>query len=420
MSFQHGAGSGVGRWVVIVAMLLCIGLTGCKKAQVVKDYARPLPPGAKALRKLHVSEWPSLTMAVRTGDASLIQALDHSASWFAKPSSRQFYPMEGITFDQAHASVVALRQILATSRTMGEFNDQFTENFDIYTSVGWDGNGGVLYTGYYSPVVHASRTRTGEYQYPLYRRPADLVSDPVTGNVLGRKTADGSLSPYPSRSQIEATGMLQGQELVWMKDKLDCYLVQVQGSAKLIMNDGSTMLIGYAGNNGHQYTGIGKLLVADGKLDGNSLSLPAIRQYFRQYPQELDGYIRRNDRFVFFKEYDEGTWPAGSLGVEVTAMRTIATDKTVFPRGLATLVVTQIPTGGIDQTRPFEQFMLDQDTGGAILAPGRADIYMGTGAQAEQLAGRQVHEGRLYYLILKPEKVAQWLPASAQGPAGQR
>jgi membrane-bound lytic murein transglycosylase A len=182
------------------------------------------------------------------------------------------------------------------------------------------------------------------------------------------------------------------------------------------MTDGTQMLIGYAGNNGHEYTSIGKLLVADGKLSRNTLSLPAIRRYFQGHPEELDIYTRRNERFVFFKQYAENTWPAGSLGVEVTALRSLATDKSVFPRGLPTLVVTRIPTG-TSGSQSFDQFMADQDTGGAIRAPGRADIYMGAGPEAEHIAGQQLYEGRLYYLILKPQYVSRWLPTPPQeGP----
>lgn len=425
-----GSGDSVTRGLLIAMLMGVIFLTGCKKPLVEKDYARPLPPGAAALRKLDPSEWPSLTLALRGGDASLIAALDNSSSWFAKASSKQFFPMENITHDQAQASVLALREILTSSTNLGQFNQRFAENFDIYTSVGWNGEGEVLFTGYYSPVVHASRTQTPEFRYPLYNRPADLVSDPITGAVQGKRAsgpAGGPITTYPTRAQIEDNSLLRGGELVWLNDKLDSYIVQVQGSAKLLMTDGTEMLIGYAGNNGHAYTSIGKLLVSDGKLSRNTLSLPAIRAHFKQNPQELDQYTRRNDRFVFFKAYDKNTWPAGSLGVEVIAMRSLATDKSVFPRGLPLLVVTQIPgstygnalAGGANDSRPFEQFMADQDTGGAILAPGRADIYMGTGQQAEHIAGQQLYEGRLYYLILKPQRVSQWAkpvaPTGAQG-----
>jgi membrane-bound lytic murein transglycosylase A len=122
----------------------------------------------------------------------------------------------------------------------------------------------------------------------------------------------------------------------------------------------------------------------------------------------LDKYVHRNPRFVFFQKYQPGVWPSGSLGFAVTDFRSLATDKSVYPRAGVVLVNTAIPSpsGGLQQ---FGQFMLDQDTGGAIRAPGRADIYMGAGRQAEAMAGRQYAEGRLYYFFLKPQHTTVWM-----------
>jgi len=209
--------------------------------------------------------------------------------------------------------------------------------------------------------------------------------------------------------------MLAGRELVYLSSRLDAYIIEVNGSAKLNMRDGATMYVGYAGTNGHEYTSVGGLLVEDGKLSGAKLSLPAIRQYFVQHPYELSSYIRRNDRFVFFSEYDGSRWPAGSMGFRVMPMRTLATDKAIFPRGSVVLVNTRMP--GAIGSRSFNQVMLDQDTGGAIRAAGRADIYIGIGREAEVLAGRQVAQGQMYYLLLKPDKVQPWYQRMNDSPA---
>ena len=150
----------------------------------------------------------------------------------------------------------------------------------------------------------------------------------------------------------------------------------------------------------HPYTGLGKLMVEEGLLDADGLSLAAIRREFRRNPKQVVDLINRNDSYVFFTQYDGGTWPAGSLGVAVTTQRTLATDKRIYPRGGLVLVKTKAVTYGGGQ-REFLQFMLDQDTGGAIQAPGRADIFMGIGSSAEILAGGQYAEGRLYYFFLK-------------------
>lgn len=411
-----------GRTLAAVALLAAVSLTGCKKKPEVPDYGRPLPYGEQALRKItNPAELPDLTAAFTGRDADLLAAIDNSIAWYNKPSTQQFFPVNGISHTQAKASAIAFRHLLASSASAGAFQQAVREQFDTYTSVGWDNRGTVYYTGYYSPVFEASRTPTAEYRFPLYQRPPDLESDPVTGKVLGRRTASG-LSPYPTRSQIEQMGPaalgLAGRELVWLKDKLDAYLIHVNGSAKLRLPDGQFLYVGFAGTNGHEYTSVGRMLVKEGKIPANRLGLPTIREYFRQRPAELDRYLLRNDRYVFFKEYAPDNWPAGSLGVRVTPWRSIATDKDIFPRAAVTLIRTTVPAAGYAQGRRYDAFATDQDTGGAIRAAGRADIYMGVGPSAEQIAGRQAAEGRLYYFFLKPQYLARWTaaPAAAQPP----
>jgi len=379
------------------------------------DYGRPLSPGAPALRKVDPADWPALP---DHAPPDFLTALRRSADWYTKPSTQQFFPIADVTHDQAHASTRAMLNLLeSTGGSIGGIEQQLREQFDLYMSVGWDGSGEVLFTGYYSPVFRARLEPTGEFQYPLYKRPPDLVTDPATGRVLGQRfpTTDENidatrdkLAPYPTRRTLETTDRLRGLELVYLPSRLDAYFIEVNGSAKLILPGGETMYVGYAGTNGHNYTSIGKLLVEDGKLRRGEVSIQGIRRYFRLNPTELDYYIQRNDRFVFFQEYGPEVWPAGALGFRVTAYHSLATDKSLFPRGMPMLVDTSIPTRG-GGTERFKQFMLDQDAGGAIRAPGRADIYMGQGSVAEAVAGRQAYTGRMYYFVLKPRYVSQWI-----------
>ena len=395
--------------LILISMLFALG--ACQKQVAAPEYGRPLPPGASALRLLPDEAWPDVKPAFRTAPGDLSTALRGSFDWFNKGSTKQFFPAPGasISHDHAQASVLAFWKVASSSPSPREFEQNIREQFDCYISVGWDGNGVVLFTGYYSPVFVASKTRTGEFRYPLYTKPFDLISDPVTGNVLGRKTGNG-IADFPTRSQIESSpdkAGLAGREVAWLKDKFEVYLIHVQGSAKLRLTDGSLMYVGYAGNNGHEYTSVGLELVKDDKLSMNRLSVPGIRNYFTSHPHEMDTYLNKNDRFVFFQQYTSTNWPAGSLGFPVTAFRSLATDKSVFPRGGIVMIETKLPTG-TGSLQGFNQFMLDQDTGGAIRAAGRADIYMGEGTQAEVLAGQQYSEGRLYYFFLKSEHVAKW------------
>lgn len=389
------------RRVAGVMVLACVvAAMGCRKPIPPEpDYAKPLPPGAFGLRKItDPAKLPDIASAAESFQKpGYKEALGRSLGWFRLPSTPQYFPSGPITHEHAWASVFAMSKISERSGPL--LASRILQEFDVWESVGWDGSGTVLYTGYYTPVFKASRTPDGVYQFPIYSRPSDLVSDPATGKVL---------SPYPTRSQLVTSGRLRGLELVYFADPLDAYIVEVNGSAKLNMTDGSTLFVGFAGTNGHDYTSIGKLLAAEGKLDKNRISLATIRAHFKQNPQQLQGYINRNDRFVFFKEYDGKNWPAGSLGFRVTPWHSLATDKDVFPRGTPTLVMTD---SFDDQGRqaPFRQFMVDQDTGGAIRAAGRGDIYYGVGDRAEWFAGRQNAEGRLYYFLLKDDRIAHWM-----------
>ncbi len=391
------------KWSLYLALTLSvISTVGCKSKK--KDYDRKLPAGSSGLRKLSPGEWPDVQLALKSVDG-FDEASARSLKWFDKPSTRNFFPMEGVTHDQARASVYAFARLR-------QFPDvavgQIKSEFDCYTSVGWDGSGEVLFTGYYSPIFKGSRKRTDVYKYPLYKRPTDLVSDERTGEILGREV-DGMMMPYPVRQVIEEQGLLEGNELLWMDNPFDVYLVHVQGSARIdLIDEGATIFIGYNGTNGRNYASVGKLMQAEGALSNEDLSVPGMRAYFGANPDKIDYFVHQNPRYVFFREYEGDTWPAGSLGFKVGSFRTIAADKKVFPRGGVVLVDTKVSYGGNGKTRIVE-LMLDQDTGGAIQAAGRADIYIGIGPEAEAIAGRQYEEGRLYYFFLKPERVIYWL-----------
>ncbi len=371
------------------------------------------PPGrgvgvATALRAVDSSRLTDLSLALTVDRASLFPALDGSLAWFELNSSRQRYPVGHVTHEWARTSLNAFRYLVREVADPDELARRLRDEFEFHRSVGSDGRGTVLFTGYYSPVFRASLRREGEYRYPLYRRPADLVVDESTGAVKGRRVG-GRVVTYPTRADIEKSGMLAGTELVWLRDLFEAYLVHVQGSAALLMPDGSTFHIGYAGNNGHDYASVARALVADGKLREDQLNLDEVRAYFAAHPEDLERYLQRNPRFIFFRQADGSSWPEGSLGVRLTPLRSLAVDKELFPPGGVVLVVTRAPEpGDATRQRRFVQFMLDQDAGGAIRTPGRADIFYGAGPVAESRAGRQYAEGELYYLFLKRERLGYW------------
>ena len=382
------------------------------------DYSAQLPPGTLALRKIPPSMYPSF--ATTPADLGRIHpAILYSLEYLSKPSSQAFYPYADITHDRAVATLKALDELAQSAAagqiTADEIDARIRSDYEVYQSVGAPAPGGsgwtgkVLYTGYFTPIYNASMTRGGAYQWPLYKRPADLVSDPVTGQVLGRKLPNGQMVPqYYSRAQVES-GVLAGDELCWLTSRFEAYVVTVQGSGRLRLPDGSMYEVGFAGDNGYDYVSIGQQMVSDGVIPSDRLSLTTMREYFDAHPEALDKYLPANPRTVFFTHRPGG--PYGKLNEPVTAMGTIATDKEqhdIYPRALSAFLVVPLPSpdGG---SEPFRGFMLDQDTGGAIRAAGRCDIYMGVGQSAEELAGREFTEGQLYYIALKPELMAKYL-----------
>jgi membrane-bound lytic murein transglycosylase A len=328
----------------------------------------------------------------------LLKAIDHSLSYIetaAAQAAYQRYAVPGITQDRVRRSLLRLRNLVRSSKSPEALAKAVQREFEVYQSVGKDGNGTVDFTGYYEATYKASPVETSEYRYPLYRVPTDFSSWP---------------QPQPTRLQLEGAdglkgnrGRLRGQALVWLSDRMEAYLVQVQGSARLTLTNGKIMTIGVAAKTNYPYASLGKELIKDGKIRKEDLTLPVLNQYFQAHPTELNEYIPRNNRFVFFAP-TYGAPATGNLGVPVTKERSIATDKTVMPPGAIAIIQTRLPYRDAKQTLQFQDvshFVLDQDTGGAIKGPGRVDVFMGTGNLAKENAGVVNTPGQLYYLMLK-------------------
>jgi membrane-bound lytic murein transglycosylase A len=408
-----------GHFVTITLFTLAGCFIGCNHQPPAPtarriDFRKPLPEGMVALRKIDPGEYPDFG-AQATDPARLETAIDASLKYLAAPSSKGFFPYLDITHDRAVASLHRLRDICAQSLAMGHwdgpwFNQQIRANFEVYKSYGApspDNTGytdKVLFTGYCTPIYDASLEPTAEFQWPLYKLPPDLVRDEMSGQVQGRRTPDGRIVPYYTRGEIETGHKLAGDELVWLKSRWEAYVVTIQGSARLKLTDGRIYEIGFAGTNGYDYTSPGRQMVADGVITEDQLSLRGLTDFFNQHPAMMEKYLPLDQRYVFFTERPGG--PFGSLNVPVTAWATIATDKEqrdIYPRAMPAFIKTNIPAGTEGGVEPFSGFLLDQDTGGAIRASGRCDIYMGIGPEAQAIAGHELQQGELYYLALRPE-----------------
>lgn len=357
-------------------------------------------------RVTDAADMPDFRPAFLDRDGSLA-ALDQSIVYLGKPSSQKFFPYRAndaeITHERMLRTLTTLRDILQKCGSADEFQGWCLYSFDVYASVGAGRSGRVLFTAYCEPIFDGRLVKDEVYRYPLYVLPTDLEKD-SEGLCLGQRQPDGSLRPYPSRQQIEQGNLLAGYEFLWLKDPFDVYIAQVQGSARINLPDGRQLCIGYAGKTQHEYTSIGQVLIQQEKLTKAELSLTRLKQWFAEHPEELQPTLWQNSSFVFFRECEPGPW--GCLGSKVTAFHSVATDKDVYPRAAPCLAVTRLPvTSPLEanavEFRPATNLLFDQDRGGAIKAAGRADIFIGTGPEAERLAGFTQEEGRFFYFFAK-------------------
>jgi membrane-bound lytic murein transglycosylase A len=260
--------------------------------------------------------------------------------------------------------------------------------------------GGVLFTGYYLPTLAARRQRDSRFRVPVLGRPPDLVTAALADlgapcacreQVVGRVAA-GTLAPYYTRAEIEARAIDTAPTLAWVDDPVGFFFLQVQGSGVLTFPDGSRRTIGFAASNGRPYVSIGRVLVERGEVALEGASMQGIRDWIAAHPAEADALLHSNPRYVFFRPLDGP--PVGSLGVSVTAGRTIATDPSVFPPGARAFV--RVPARGADPA--LARLVLNQDAGAAIRGPGRVDVFFGAASDADATAGRMRATGELYVL----------------------
>ena len=377
--------NGLSRLLAII-FLFTILQTGCSSS-IKKPLLLPIKP------KIGLSE---ITDSDRIpdfrddyGKQTLLYSISNSIAYLKRTKSYpDAFSSMGFTPEKLTETLKFFRDGYVQCKNPQELNEFVSKNFRVFQVIGNEHEGNVHFTGYGTPIYEGSSTQTEVFRYPLYRKPADFRR------------------PYFTRREIEERNLLKGNEIVYLKSKLEAYLIHVQGSGQINLPSGKKIHVGYHANSGHKYTSIDRLLVMDGKIPQEGLTLLSLISYFEQHPDELDFYLQQNDRYIFFKPVLYSV-TKGSIGVPITPLRSIATDKKSFPPGgLAFAVIgtkrSRDPNRLNEKARDEKSFFaLDQDTGSAFVTPSRADVFFGIGDEAMYKAGNLNAYGSLYYLLKK-------------------
>ena len=378
--------------ISLLAVISSLWLHGCSTVSNAPTGA-PVAPGTPQAAlsgiALKPSDWSALTGwpdddILPAWDAFLKSCIVLKNQLLWQETCSQAITMRG-------ENVAALRQF-------------FESRFIPHQVLNPDGTGDGLITGYYEPLLKGSRKRSMRYRYPLYTTPDELLvidlsaiypelkNKRLRGRLQGRKVV-----PYYSRLEIESEpARLQGKELFWVDDPVDLFFLQVQGSGRVKLENGEVVSIGYADQNGHPYKSVGRLLVERGELSLDEASMQGIRAWGQRNPAKLAGLLRENASFVFFRELPSGLpGPLGSLGVPLTAGRSLAVDTRVIPQGAPVFLATTWPATDSQLSR----LMVAQDTGGAIKGNVRADFFWGFGPEAGDQAGKMRQQGKLWVLM---------------------
>ena len=391
--------------IVTLTFIFLLFMSGCKP--MVKP-----PAKENAMESISSRSLPDFLddMTYNGLEQSILQSL----SYLHKiPADRQFiFGEDRYSTEHMIKSLQRFLDVIQTRPSRQDLKRFIQSEYQVYHSVGRDGQGEVLYTGYYEPLLKGSLKRSEQYRFPIYTRPRDLITIDLSlfhekykgEKIIGRYT-DQAVVPYYERSEIDSDGVLadKAEVLAWAKDPVDVFFLQIQGSGKVQLETGEVFNVQYQTTNGRPYRSIGKLLIDEEKISVDEMSMQKIREYLNNHPEEIDAVFNYNPSYVFFKIEPNG--PLGNINVQLTPGRSIALDRRIFPPAALVFIETEKPliddTGQIHSWQRFSRFALNQDTGGAIKGPGRADLFWGNGSYAEIAAGHLKHPGKLYFLVLK-------------------
>ncbi|MBB3021015.1 membrane-bound lytic murein transglycosylase A [Microvirga lupini] len=311
---------------------------------------------------------------------------------------------------QADLLAVCREALKTPQANMAEAKRFFETHFQPHLVVPHTGGG--FLTGYYEPEFQGSRSPDAAYRVPLLDRPQDLVTIPQGETLPGiekglqaaRRTSNG-YEPYPDRAAIE-DGVLGdlARPIVWLREPGEAFILHVQGSARIRLTDDSVMRVAYAGRNGRPYTSIGRVLVQQGAMDLESMTLEKLMGWLKDNPEPAKALMRQNQSYIFFREAAElapEDGPIGGAGHPLVPGRSLAVDRSLWAYGLPIWLDGQLPLT-LETAEPLQRLMIAQDTGSAIVGPARGDFFFGSGEDAGRRAGLMRHSVRFVVLQPKP------------------
>lgn len=346
--------------------------------------------------------------AVLTGDdlagRGLPEGIATSLKYLANQPSKKTYNLcdRQVSVAELTATLRELGQLWEETGGGRKFLRRAADTFDLLAIQENGKTKKVMVTGYFEPLVEGNLRKEPPFVYPLYAVPPDLVQE---GREVGRREG-GRLLPYWTREEIETRNLLAGQELVYLDNPVEAFILQVQGSGRVRLRDGSVRRVQYGAKNGRPYRSIGKFLVERGALRPREVTLPAISAYLQAHPQEIPEVLRYNESYVFFRWGDsEQCGPLGCLGEPLIPDRSVALDRDRFPPGAPAWLLGRKPTFN-DQDRivggaRMQRLVFNHDSGSAIRGAGRLDLFLGYGARARAAAGVLKGQAQLYFLLKK-------------------
>ncbi|MEQ1775022.1 MAG: MltA domain-containing protein [Burkholderiales bacterium] len=402
----------------------CKIAAACALAAIITACETPKPPPAKPVAAplpAVVPESSSATPPTVKTDPDDTPRILSLATWSDLPGWQQDNHAEALPALLASCRVLAKQlawQDACEAAPAAKGRDAakrfFEAHFLPYRVAGAEGSSEGLITGYYEPTLRGSRKPSARNRFPVYGVPDDLlVVDlgelaPELKSTAPRARLEGRrVVPYFDRAQIEnGRAPVRGKEIAWVEDAVELFFLQIQGSGRITLDDGTTMRVGFAEHNGHPYRSIGRVLIDRGELPLERTSMQGIKAWARDNPAKLTELLYQNPRFVFFRELPANgmtpsgagvSSPPGALGVPLTPQRSIAVDPRYVPLGAPVHIATTWP----NTNKPLQRLMLAQDTGGAIRGAVRADFFWGSGEEATREAGRMKQPLRMWVLLPK-------------------